>query len=813
MTDDLRAQLQASLGTAYTLERELGGGGMSRVFVVRDTALGRDVVVKTLSPELTAGLSLDRFAREVKLAARLQQANIVPVLSAGDADGVPYFTMPFVDGLSLRARLQQGMMPVGEAVHVLRDVAKALAFAHAQGVVHRDIKPENVLLSGGTAMVADFGIAKALVTALSTSRTPGTDDAAAPVTLESLTQLGSALGTPAYMAPEQAAADPTTDHRADLYAWGVMAYEMLAGKHPFSARITPRALLAAHMAEAPAPLAGVRDGVPEAIAALVMRCLEKDPARRPATATELLQSLDQATTPGASSASGATPTTRNNGTRRRVVAIVAGAAVLVAAGVAGLLRRTPSAGNTAQEKSLAVLPFTSTGGDTANAYFAEGIADEVTTRLSQVPGLRLAGRRSAARFAGKGATAQDIGAALQVGAVLEGTVRRVGDQLRVSVELSDAHDGRVVWQQSYERAARDVYAVQDEIARAIAVQLQVTLADAATGSAARGTADLAAYDLYLKGMYLYRRRAGGLTEARALLEQAVARDSTFAKAWAGLARALVISAYFSDTHMRDVLPAARAAAERAVRLEPELPDAHLALGLVHAESFEWAAAEAAFRRAIALDPNGGESWYRLGLLFSNMGRIGDAIAPFKQSKARDPLDFVNAAYLGSALAFEGQSDAGIAELRRSLELEPGNLTALGMLANVHARFGPADSAKAVARRLIATSTTPGRLGTAAFALALVGERREALEIARRLEALPADSWTRSSGLTSVYFGLGDTTRAMEWLERAARGDGDLLLGYSSFRRMMPVNARTAAVMQRYHLDVATYVQPAASPRP
>ncbi|HEV2644241.1 MAG TPA: serine/threonine-protein kinase, partial [Candidatus Elarobacter sp.] len=279
----LREQLQASLGECYAIERELGGGGMSRVFVARDVTLGRDVVVKVIAPENVEGLSVERFTREVKLAARLQQANIVPVLAAGTSGKLPYYTMPFVRGESLRARLVNGAgLGVAESVSILRDVARALAYAHAEGVVHRDIKPDNILLSGGAAVVTDFGIAKAIVASrtLDSGATTG------------ITQAGVSLGTPAYMAPEQALGDPATDHRADIYAWGVVAWELLGGAHPFAERSTMQALIAAHVTEQPPSLSARRPEVPDALAALVMRCLEKNPANRPASASELLAAVE-----------------------------------------------------------------------------------------------------------------------------------------------------------------------------------------------------------------------------------------------------------------------------------------------------------------------------------------------------------------------------------------------------------------------------------------------------------------------------------------------------------------------------------------
>ncbi len=278
----LRDQLQATLSGSYTIERELGGGGMSKVFVAEETRLKRKVVVKVLSPELAQGISVERFEREIQTVAALQHANIVPVHTAGDTNGLPFYTMPFVEGDSLRARLGHGPLPVGEVIGILRDVAKALAYAHQRGVVHRDIKPDNVLISGGVAVVTDFGIAKAI----SASRTSGAG--------ATLTQIGTSIGTPAYMAPEQAAGDPDIDHRADLYALGAMAYELLAGQAVFADR-TPQRMLAAHMSEAPKPLTDFRRDVPAPLATLVMACLEKDPNARPQQAADIARTLDTIT--------------------------------------------------------------------------------------------------------------------------------------------------------------------------------------------------------------------------------------------------------------------------------------------------------------------------------------------------------------------------------------------------------------------------------------------------------------------------------------------------------------------------------------
>ena len=283
---DFRTHLQGALGSAYTIDRELSGGGMSRVFVAEEAALGRKVVVKVLPPDLTAGVNVDRFRREIQVSAKLQHPHIVPVLSTGEMDGVPYYTMPFVEGESLRARLiRGGALPITEAVGVLRDLAKALAYAHDHGVVHRDIKPDNILLSGGSAAVADFGIAKAISAAR--------DDASHAT----LTQIGTSLGTPAYMSPEQAAADPATNHRADIYAFGCVAYEVLAARPPFVER-SPQRLLAAQMGQIADPITTRRADVPRDLADLVMRCLEKDADARPQSASDLVRVLETVTSGG-----------------------------------------------------------------------------------------------------------------------------------------------------------------------------------------------------------------------------------------------------------------------------------------------------------------------------------------------------------------------------------------------------------------------------------------------------------------------------------------------------------------------------------
>jgi serine/threonine-protein kinase len=375
----LRDELQRTLGESYTIERELGGGGMSSVFVARDNSLGRNVVVKVLPYELAATVSVDRFKREIMLSAALQHPHIVPVLSAGETDGLPFFIMPFVDGESLRTRLSRGPLSVREAVSILKDVARALVYAHGRGIIHRDIKPDNILLSSGSATVTDFGVAKALSASREGNR-PATSTRSGTITL-----VGTSIGTPAYMAPEQAAGDPNTDHRADLYALGIVGYEMLVGTPPFHGR-APQQLLAAQLTEAPPPIATRRYDVPQALAALIMRLLEKEPANRPKSAADVARALED---PAVVSGTFLSLPAPRSARPKRVLWALAGAGILasVAAGGAWFSNRhvTPpgaaGVGTTAAgtavgavaTKSIAVMPLVNISRDTSDAYFAAGM--------------------------------------------------------------------------------------------------------------------------------------------------------------------------------------------------------------------------------------------------------------------------------------------------------------------------------------------------------------------------------------------------------------------------------------------------------
>ena len=461
-------RLLSALGGSYTIERELVGGGMAQVFVGEDHDLGRKVVIKILPPELAASVSAERFRREILTVARLQHPHIVPILKAGELDGIPYFVMPYVDGESLDVTLRRRhALGVRETVGILKDVSRALAFAHERNVVHRDIKPGNILLSSGSATVTDFGVSKAL----SSARRSGEKG-------NGLTNTGMSLGTILYMAPEQAAGDPEIDGRADIYSLGVTAYEMLSGAAPF-AHLNPREMLTARLTLPPQPLSSVRKDVPGGLERLIARCLAIDPADRPQTAADLVEALeDPETISGSFVRSGPMNVQRGSRAVRRVLvsALALVGAVAVSAGIYTRTHPNTAAaesGTTATMPNLgviAVLPFVSLGADSSNAYLATGVTNAVAGKLMKTGGLRVLapGRpRSVKRRSDTASTAW-----VEARLVLEGTVERVGNRLRVTARLSSTEDDVMQWADVYDRDVKDIFAVEDEIADAIVASVR-----------------------------------------------------------------------------------------------------------------------------------------------------------------------------------------------------------------------------------------------------------------------------------------------------------------------------------------------------
>lgn len=765
------AALQSHLAGHYTIERELGRGGMATVYLARDERHGRAVALKVVHPrpglDLRLGLrgaparGADQFQREIEFAARLSHPHILPLHDSGGVAGRLYYVMPYVEGESLRDRLaRDGRQSLDVTLRVLRDVARALAYAHRHGIVHRDIKPGNILLTqDGDALVSDFGVATALAATTGSDETRvGSDVGGA----------GPVLGTPAYIAPEQSTGDPATDHRADLYSLGVVAYEMLAGTAPFGSRPSGE-LLEAHRSEAPEPLADRRLDTPLALETLVMRLLAKRPADRPRDATEVLETLDAVLRDHhmSSAFAPALPQPRPRGEAARRFAFPAAGLLLALLGGAALAMLS-GRGTAPVERSIAVLPFVNTSGNIEDEPFSDGLTEELIGALSGVPGLEVAGRTSTFALKGRGLGIRTIADTLGVRTVLEGSVWRDGDQLKVTTQLVDARDNRVIWAETYDREFRDVFAVQEQIARDVVTALSVRL----TGSGVpgrlveHGTDDLEAYQLYLRARFLFKtRRRDGLMRARTLFEKAVALDPSYARAHAGLADVYNTLGIFGYERPHDAFPNARAAAERAIALDSLLGEAHAALAhQTFVYEWDWEAAEPAFERAIALNPTYPEVRLFYSMYLHNTRRHEEALAQVRVARMLDPLAPAGA-LSGRVYVNTKRPDAAIRDLNEALELNPQLDLAHQLLGHAYLQKGEHSEAIASMQRA-AELSGPRDSAQLAYIYGATGRLAEARRILQHLLDSAPQRYLPPFHIAMAYAGVGDAEEAFRWLETA-----------------------------------------------
>jgi serine/threonine-protein kinase len=833
---DVFEALSNALADRYRLERELGAGGMATVYLAEDLKHQRQVAIKVLRPELAESLGAERFLREVPIAAKLNHPHILTLIDSGEAAGFLYYVMPYVEGESLRKRIdREGELPLNEALRILQQVVDALAYAHSHELVHRDMKPDNVMLSGRHALVTDFGIAKAVSAATSESG--------------QLTSAGMALGTPAYMAPEQAAGDPNVDHRADIYAVGVLAYELLAGRPPFEAA-TAQQVVAAQVAEKPVPVTRHRPTVPAAAANVVMRCLEKRPADRWQSAEELLQALEQLATP----AHAVPPPSRVAALFSIAAAAVllmafglvrllglpdwlfVGAVVLLGLGFpilllaghqerqraatgpasgAGLTRwltwRNAIGGGvlafalwgvvatgwlisgrggeaaraevaTTDRRSIAVLPFASARTDDESESFTSGVHDDLLTQLSKIGSLKVISRTSVMQYQGTQKTIRQIGEELGVATVLEGRIQRAGDRVRVSAQLIDAKTDEHLWAETYDQAlsAANIFAIQSDLAQKIAGALKATLAPrVAAQIEKKPTESLAAYDLYVRGRYLFNNKStarDALEGAGRLFRQAIEVDSGYAQAYAGLADVylnLLRNGYLQEA---EVLPVVRQAVERALELDPLMAEAHASLGWLLTQELRFEEAEQEFRRALELNPGDASAHDRLGNLLGALDRHDEGIQERRSAVELDPLSVRYRFGLLSALFFAREYETAIEESEKLIQLEPDHPDAFYYLGIANGMSGRHEEAIAAARKAMELNPEdpffPAGLG---WAYALSGQREKALEAIAAAEKLGVPI----KEVALVYAALGDLDRAFEYLDRAYEEEPGSLAGINA----------------------------------
>jgi len=726
--DDLAAVLEASLDGAYHIVREIGGGGMSRVFQAEEIAFGRAVVIKVLPPELAAGVSIERFQREIQVAAQLRHPNIVPVFAAGETAGLLFFTMPFIEGESLRDRLRrEKRIALRTAIQISRDVADALEYAHRRGILHRDIKPENILLEGSHAVVADFGIARAVHRAVGAS---------------TLTQVGMSLGTPHYMSPEQASGEREQDARADIYSLGCMFYEMLTGTPPFSGK-SPVAIIVKHLG---APIPTLAEGgveLPPEVDAIIARALAKSPDDRYASSAEFAATL--ASLAGLEDAAFRTPAT------------------------GGHPLMTLSSPKRVPIDSLAVLPFSSMSGDADSEYLGDGITESIMNKLSSVAGLRIVPRSVVFRYKGRDMDPSAIAHEVNARAVLTGRLLQRGDTLIVKAELVDSVTDSQLWGEQYNRRISDIFAVQEEMAAEIAKSLRIKLSgEEQAGLAKRFTESTLAYQAYLRGRHHWNKRTvEGLRHALGHFQEAIDLDPNYALAYTGLADTFNILGYYNNQRPHDAFPRGKAAVTRALALDETLSEAHASLGYIQLfYDLDWPGAQRSFQRAIELKPKNATAhqWNAWHLLVTE--RFDEALVALQRAQELDPLSLIINDHLGYALLLAGKAEEALAQLTRTRELDPGFPWTFWRLGSVYLALGRYDESIDAFNTVVEKTDGGVALGYKGLVCGISGRTDEASAVLARLVALARSRYVSPLEFALVYAGLGRVDDALASLRSA-----------------------------------------------
>jgi serine/threonine-protein kinase len=747
--------LKRALAGWYTFYRELGRGATATVYLAHDRKYDRQVALKALKPELSAAVGTDRFLREITITARLHHPHILPLLDSGEAGGVLYYVLPYVEGESLRDRLRrEKQLPLDDALRITREVADALSYAHAHGVLHRDIKPENILLAGGHALVLDFGIARAM-----------TADGE-----QTLTGIGLTVGTPTYMSPEQAAGEREPDVRTDIYSLGCVAYEMLAGQPPFTGA-TPEAILARKSLEPVPKLRVVRDAVPERVEEAIVRALAKVPADRFASASDFASALER----GQQSLRPASPTIRRKHARR----LLAAAAVILVASMAwwyGLMRPGPTR---PRMSSLAVLPFENLTGDPAQRYFVDAMHDAVIAELAQIRALTVISRQSVLLYRETQKPIPEIARELNVDAVVEGSVFRVGDTVRITVQVVQARPAeRHLWAGSFQRDLRGILALNGQVARSLAEHVEVAVTPDELRRLERARpVDPSAYQAWLHAWAAMSEvSAASADRCIAHAEEAAAIDSEYAAPHALAAFCRIWLAYVSPTPPQAVFPKVKAASQRAIQIDPSLGAAYATLGgVLWLYDWDWSGADRAFRRAIELSPSDGGPRWQYGFFLASMGRHEEALQQARRAELLNPGGPHERQNVAMVLYTAGRYDEAILQAQRTIELAPGFGFAYDRLAwayEAKKMYREAISAREKAAAL--TGGDSYRRAFVARTYALAGRRSEALQILAELLRLRETTYVAPIAIAHIYIGLGRLDEAVDWLEKAYDGrDGDI----------------------------------------
>jgi serine/threonine protein kinase/Tfp pilus assembly protein PilF len=738
----------------YEVVRLIGEGGMGRVFLARDPMLDRHVAVKVLSSSAPLGEEVARFEREAKALAALDHPNILSIHEFGRIGSTPYVVMELLEGGNLRDLIATGPMAHRNVIRYSIEIAHGLAAAHEKGITHRDLKPENIFITRGDHVkIVDFGLANVRIHQHAPAESSGKTILTAP---------GAVIGTVGYMAPEQVRGE-VADHRADLFTFGAVMFEMLTGKRPFEESSMVETLHAILKSEPPMRrLEDVR--VPRPLIEIIGRCLEKNVTRRFQSAQEIVSALQSI--PSQSEWVSTPRTFRTSSTS-------SGTAVG---------RRT----------SIAVLPFKNIGGDADMEYFSDGVTEDIINALTQVDGLYVAARTSCFAFKGKSAAIPEIGAALRVNTVLEGSVRRFGKRLRITTQLIDVGDGYHLWSERYDRELDDIFAIQDDIAINIAQKLRLALADREDDEplVKPATRNLDAYELYLKARFLVEQRGEGLVKGLEYFRQAIAADPDYALAYAGMAETLSLLAVYGVADARTVMPGAKGAAHKALQLDDGLAEAHNAMALVSVlHDWGWTRAMTEFDRALKINPNFVPAHYWKGL-FCNLfvkRRAEDALRETQRAVDLDPMAALPAYALGLVYIGTGRYEDAVHLAERMLARDPSQAILYRPLGVARLCLEQYDEATIALERGAALSLRhPWFVGELGVVRVAKGEPGEARRLQEELLARSHTTYISPMALSVIPIALGELDTGMRYMEMAFEQRDPLLIAATTWPMLAPV---------------------------
>jgi serine/threonine-protein kinase len=735
----------------YRIVSKLGAGGMGEVWLAEDTRLKRKVALKLLLGELTAdAVRVRRFEQEAQAASALSHPNIITVYDIGECEAGRFIVMELVAGRTLRRVIAEDnsletLLTLGQ------QMAKALSAAHTAGITHRDIKPDNIMVrDDGYVKVLDFGLARLR---------PATESDSEAATLAQQTTPGTVMGTVAYMSPEQARGE-IVSHPSDVFALGIVLYELATGRHPFKAETLVGYLHAITLQEPP-PLTQWKPELPAALNDLILRMLRKDARQRP-TANEAAQSLREI--------------------ERQLEHVSSEVATLMLSASPASLpsAKTPPSplsnsvptqadASGGHPPSIAVLPFANISTDEENEYFCDGLAEELLNALSKIEALRVAARTSAFSFKGKDTDIREIGQKLNVGTVLEGSVRKASNRLRITAQLVNVADGYHLWSERYDRELQDIFDIQDEISLAIVDALKVKLLGAEKAAVLkRHTDDAETYELYLKGRFHFSKLTeDGIGKAIAYYQQAIAKEPNYALAFAGLANCYLHLWYYSYLPPDEAVPHLRAAAARALAIDSTLSEAHLALArLTFYHEWDWPETERKFQQALALNPNYAEAHEEYGVFLAVMNRPDEAVGQGKRALELDPLSLLTNFNVGWLFWVNGQLDQLLTQGEKLLELEPYFFGGHWLTATAALLQGRVEQALAEFAIAVQLGGGPAVMANLGCAYGLVGQPDKARQQLNQLQALRAERYIGQYDEALIYAGLGETERAFAGLERA-----------------------------------------------